>query len=127
MSAYPFICRPCDTARQIHARIGSDVPRPACPSCGEPMARDYSSVAIAPSALATRTGAAHVIESNDREAGWSKDHAAYKRLRRQGYQPPTTQGCAELEMRANTRTELEHGMNHPLAVAERMGIVQEPV
>lgn len=34
---------------------------------------------------------------------------AYARLRRQGYQPPRTQGCAELEAKAHMPREIEKG------------------
>jgi hypothetical protein len=43
------------------------------------------------------------------EARWERDLPAYKRLRQQGLQPPSTQGCAELEQRAHMRREVEMG------------------
>ena len=43
------------------------------------------------------------------EHQWERDLPAYKRLRRQGYQPPRTQGCAELEARASSDREIEKG------------------
>ena len=43
------------------------------------------------------------------ENQWERDLPAYARLRRQGYQPPRTQGCAELEARAHLPREIEKG------------------
>lgn len=43
------------------------------------------------------------------ETGWNKDHAAYRRLRRQGLQPKVLDGCAELENRAVDQFEIETG------------------
>lgn len=48
----------------------------------------------------------YTLASIDRE---NKDMEAYARLRKNGVQPPDWTGCAELEQRAETRTEIEHG------------------
>lgn len=42
------------------------------------------------------------------EADWHRDHAAYERLYRQGYNPPRLDGCALRESRAKTRMDIEH-------------------
>jgi len=44
-----------------------------------------------------------------RERELSKDLAAYKRLRREGLQPPSTEGCARLESEAITPAEIATG------------------
>ena len=38
---------------------------------------------------------------------------AYRRLRKQGYQPPGIDGCAALESKAETREEIELGHVFP--------------
>lgn len=43
------------------------------------------------------------------ESQWDKDMPAYKRLRQDGTQPRSIDGCAELETRASTRLEIEQG------------------
>ena len=43
------------------------------------------------------------------EKQWDKDLPAYKRLRQGGHQPPSTDGCADLEARATTAFEIEAG------------------
>jgi hypothetical protein len=56
-----------------------------------------------------RAGASHARWVNDTERRWSKDMAAYKRLVNDGLQPPKIDGCAVLESKAETRTEVESG------------------
>lgn len=61
------------------------------------------------------------------DAKLTKDLAAYNRLRMQGFQPKSTQNCAELETRAHTAWEVEH---HHLVAPEvwrKMGPAIEDV
>lgn len=62
------------------------------------------------SAHATPTRRPGVMEIDAREARWDRDMPAYKRLRRQGLQPRGIDGCAELERRAETPAQVEHGL-----------------
>lgn len=131
MSLYPFRCQLNDCAGrlEVQAPVGSDVYPPLCPiaeAAGEEhgrMKRDYSSVRMAPSATPTRRGGTAVIEATEREAKWAKDLPAYKRLRQQGLQPASTEGAAMMEAGANTRVEVEHGIDSPMAQAERAGVL----
>lgn len=90
---------------------------PGCFACR------IAGVQMAPSAMPSRRGGAHAVESNALEAAWSQDMPAYKRLRREGLQPKNVNGSAELERKANTRIEVEHGIHSPPAVAERAGVL----
>jgi hypothetical protein len=54
-------------------------------------------------------GAARVMEVVNMEKRWDKDLPAYKRLRKQGYQPKSTEGAAALERDATSRFEIESG------------------
>lgn len=65
------------------------------------------SVGIAASALPSRKGAVAVTEAKERDL--HRDRDAYKRLRSDGLQPPQIDGCAQLEKRATTPTEVESG------------------
>lgn len=49
------------------------------------------------------------VPTNRREKVLSKDMASYQRLRQDGTQPRSIDGCAELETRASTRLEVEQG------------------
>lgn len=47
------------------------------------------------------------------EQQWHRDMPAYKRLRMNGLQPRSIDGCAELETRAHDRIEVEMGHVFP--------------
>jgi len=65
--------------------------------CCETNLEHYRSIAVQPTT--------HPVEVTERQ--WHKDMAAYKELRRQGFQPKGIDGCAELASRATTQFELE--------------------
>ena len=58
----------------------------------------------------TKSGQAKVDSINATEAEWDKDFDAYKRFRREGIQPRSSQGAAELEARASDVFEVERGI-----------------
>lgn len=55
----------------------------------------------------TTTKGSRVAEINQREANWNKDMPAYKRLRKEGLQPKTIDGCHAVEQLATTREQIE--------------------
>lgn len=63
------------------------------------------SISFSPSAQGSERAQAAV--RTDKE--WDRDHAAYRRMVKNGLQPPTLDGCAELETRASTQEEIERG------------------
>lgn len=74
------------------------------------------SISIAASAMPSRSEAAKVEIATKKQ---HKDVAAYKRLRKDGVQPKTVKGAAELESRAASKWEVETGMN--LGGSEKLG------
>lgn len=81
-------------------------------SCGKPCGCDsYRThvLTVSVSASATPTRRAATVAMNQDEARWDIDRPAYKRLRENGTQPKNVLGCAELEMKASTRLEVESG------------------
>lgn len=54
------------------------------------------------------------------EARLERDLPAYRRLRQQGLQPKATRGAAELETRAESQWEIEHGRIVAPAVQSQM-------
>lgn len=54
-----------------------------------------------------------VLSSSRLERRWQRDMPAYKRLREDGLQPPRIDGCADLEVNASTRFEVESGRAYP--------------
>lgn len=55
----------------------------------------------------TTTRGARVAEIDRTERQWQRDMPAYKRLRRQGYQPKQIDGCAQIEAKAETVAQVE--------------------
>ena len=78
------------------------VPTPDCsPNC---FGCKIQSVSMAASAMPTRSNAG-MIESSTKVM--HKDVAAYKRLRKDGLQPKTVKGSANLESRAVSKWEIQ--------------------
>lgn len=63
------------------------------------------SVSVAGSAMPTRRGVVNQIQAT--EDRWAKDFPAYRRLRKEGLNPRSSTGAAELEQRASERHEVE--------------------
>ena len=55
----------------------------------------------------TTTKGARVQETEDRARRWDKDMPAYKRLRKQGYQPRGIDGAARIEATATSAAQVE--------------------
>ncbi len=77
------------------------VPVDGCQPCR------WASVAVAASATPSRLGGARAAQLNHRERQQGLDMDAYRRLRRDGVQPPQIDGCAVREQRAETREQVE--------------------
>lgn len=65
-------------------------------------------VAFSSAAMPNRRPETHRI--NETERRWDSDMGAYKRLRRDGLQPPNIDGARELERKAEHRVQVETGM-----------------
>lgn len=85
---------------------------------------------LAPSVAATTAGGQAALREKAMEARWDRDMPAYKRLREQGFQPPSIDGAAELESKASSRFEIESGKTYPgqeKQVADAVSFVQESI
>ena len=60
------------------------------------------------SADATPTRNPNVVSSNQMEREWSRDHAAYRRLVKDGVQPAAIDGAANVEQVASSKWEAEN-------------------
>lgn len=107
MPRYDYKCDNCRTITEV-VQTFADEALTTCEVCQGPINRIYNSVSIAASSMPTRSEAAHVEKQT---AIMHKDAAAYKRLRKDGVQPKSVKGAAELERRAGSRWEIETGMN----------------
>lgn len=55
----------------------------------------------------TTTKGARVAETENRARRWDKDMPAYRRLRKQGYQPRSIDGAARIEATATSAAQVE--------------------
>ena len=64
---------------------------------------------VAPSSTPTRAGGIDMAATRQAEKDKDADMAAYKRLRKDGVQPPKIDGSAKLEARAESKHEINSG------------------
>lgn len=107
MPRYDYKCNACRTITEIQQSI-KDEALTICDVCGGPISRSYDNVFIAPSSMPTRNEAADIEKQTNI---MHRDVAAYKRLRKDGVQPKSVKGAAELEKRAASTWEVETGQN----------------
>lgn len=65
-------------------------------------------ISLAPSATPTRRGVEFDLKKS-RDKQWDADIPAYRRLRKDGVQPPRVDGSAEREKHAESRIQVEGG------------------
>jgi hypothetical protein len=58
----------------------------------------------------TTSRGARVESTNKTERNWQKDMPAYKRMRREGLQPKSIDGAAEVEKKAEYKWQVETGL-----------------
>lgn len=80
-----------------------------CPEHDEPIKRIIYAAYIASAARPTSPGAIQAVQKNEYEKSLERDLPAYKRLRKQGFQPKSTVGAAEIEAGATTKFEVQSG------------------
>ena len=68
----------------------------------------YLSVGLSAAATPTRQGARVAKRIDDTEKKWERDFDAYRRLRKDGLQPKSSDGCYEIERDAADKVEVEN-------------------
>ena len=106
MPRYDYACDTCETITEVVQSIKD--PTLTTGDCGHEIRKIISGVYIAASSMPTRSEAANIEKETEKT---HRDVAAYKRLRKDGVQPKSIKGAAELEKRAGSRWEVETGMN----------------
>lgn len=81
------------------------------PDCTLPYGR-HLSFSVPASATPTRRGGAMAMRANHEEKARDKDLPAYKRLRAEGHQPPSTKGADRLEAIAQCDEHVSTGLTH---------------
>jgi hypothetical protein len=84
--------------REVHPNLDVD----GCFGCR------IAGVAFAASSMPSRKIATNDIDATERR--WSKDMDAYKRLKRDGLQPAKIDGSADMEKKAEHRSQVETGI-----------------
>jgi hypothetical protein len=95
-------CPKCNTER-IHPSAT------LCPY--EEKVLEGASFSIASAAMPTRGRSVQRIEQ--KEARWDRDGEAFKRLKAEGINPPSIDGCREMEQTALSKEQIETAQVHP--------------
>ena len=106
MPLYDYVCDTCETIFEVRQSFTDDTLTEG--DCGHAIRKYFGNVNIAASSMPTRNEAASIEKNTEI---MHRDVAAYKRLRKDGLQPKSVKGAAALETRANSRWEVETGMN----------------
>jgi len=85
-----------------HREVHPDLDVDGCFGCR------IAGVSFAASSMPSRKIATNDIDATERR--WSKDMDAYKRLKRDGLQPAKIDGSAEMEKKAEHRSQVETGI-----------------
>jgi len=85
-----------------HREVHPDLDVDGCFGCR------IAGVAFAASSMPSRKIATNDIDATERR--WSKDMDAYKRLKRDGLQPAKIDGSADMEKKAEHRSQVETGI-----------------
>jgi len=129
MPRYDYRCRQCGSVEEVTHGFTED-PEIRCFDCGLEMVRRIGQVNIAPSATPSRSlGSIDFEATKTAEKAKDADMNAYRRLRRDGVQPPAINGSAKLEAKAETTHEVNSGHVFKTAAARRrsMGLVKDMV
>jgi hypothetical protein len=106
MPTYHLKCLECHEewlhTQSIHDRLPVTHGGPVESVCSGGVVQVYGPPAI--------HGAGKSGVARAKDAAYSKDADAYRRLRRQGLQPQHVRGSAEIETRANEKFEVERNM-----------------
>ena len=102
-----------------------------CRTCDKPLAQSDVPARegfpyVAAAVFTTSVGKQKAVAIDAKEERWNKDIPAYKRLRKQGFQPVGIDGSAKMESEATTRFEIESGkimLGKEKQIAEAIDIV----
>jgi len=86
--------------------------------CCATYAEHVRSISISSAATPNRRPEAARLTQKDK--AWDADHAAYRRLRKQGIQPAGLDNCAQMERGARTRYEIEAGVCMPNTIPTKV-------
>jgi putative FmdB family regulatory protein len=107
MPLYSYRCDHCHTIWDVMHKMKESYDE-SCENCAGELNKYYGNVQIAPSVMPSRSNI-DLAKTKANDAAKDVDMAAYKRLRKDGLQPPSINGSAKLEARAGTKWEVNAG------------------
>ena len=126
MPKYDYRCKTCGQTEEVIHRIADD-PEIRCMDCGAVMGRLMGMPYVAPSAVPSRNNLIDLEATRNAEKAKDADMAAYKRLRKDGVQPPSINGAARLEAKAEEKHEVNSGHTFATSTGRKrgMGLVRD--
>ena len=128
MPRYDYRCKVCGTIEEVLHGFDED-PDMYCLNCGAMMGRMLGMPQVAPSAMQSRNSVIDFEATKQAEKDKNADMDAYKRLRKNGVQPPSINGSAKLEAKAEEKHEVESGYTFGSSTRRKrgMGLVRDSV
>jgi putative FmdB family regulatory protein len=126
MPKYDYKCKTCGTIEEtIHGF--NDEPEMFCLECGQSMGKLLGMPYVSPSAVPSRNNVIDLEATKRAEKEKVADMDAYKRLRENGVQPPSINGSARLEAKAEEKHEVNSGKTFSTATGRKrgMGLVRD--
>lgn len=121
MPRYDYKCKTCGAVEEtIHGF--NDEPEMFCLECGQSMGKLLGMPYVSPSAVPSRNSVIDLEATKQAEKDKAADMDAYKRLRRDGMQPPSINGSARLEAKAEEKHEVNSGKTFSTATSRKRGI-----
>ena len=121
MPRYDYKCKTCGAVEEtIHGF--NDEPEMFCLECGQSMGKLLGVPYVSPSAVPSRNSVIDLEATKQAEKDKAADMDAYKRLRRDGMQPPSINGSARLEAKAEEKHEVNSGKTFSTATSRKRGI-----
>lgn len=108
MPRYDYRCKSCGFVEEVLHGF-EDEPDMHCMECGVLMGKILGMPNVAPSAVPSQNNTIDFAATKIAEKNKDADMNAYKRLRSNGVQPPSINGSAQLESRAEEKYEVNSG------------------
>ena len=108
MPRYDYRCKSCGFVEEALHGFDEE-PEMYCMECGALMGKMLGMPYVSPSAAPSRNNVIDLEATKRAEKAKSADMDAYKRLRKNGVQPPSINGSAHLESRAEETFEVNSG------------------
>ena len=126
MPRYDYRCKVCGEVEETVHGFDED-PEMHCLECGAVMGRMMGMPYVSPSAVPSRNNVIDLAATKQAEKDKVADMDAYKRLRQNGVQPPSINGAARLEAKAEEKHEVNSGKTFSTATSRKrgMGLVRD--